>query len=52
METAENLIETLALERLEVNLFRGVSPQEGPGRIFGGQVIATGESNFFKGGWC
>ncbi len=40
METAENLIDTLALERLEVNLFRGVSPQEGPGRIFGGQVIA------------
>jgi len=40
METPENLVETLALERLEVNLFRGVSPDDGPGRIFGGQVIA------------
>jgi acyl-CoA thioesterase-2 len=40
METPENLTETLALERLEVNLFRGVSPDDGPGRIFGGQVIA------------
>ena len=39
-DTPENLVDTLALERLEVNLFRGVSPNEGPGRIFGGQVIA------------
>lgn len=34
------LTETLALERIEVNLFRGTSPEVGPGRIFGGQVIA------------
>lgn len=40
METPEVLTETLALERIEVNLFRGVSPESGPGRIFGGQVIA------------
>lgn len=40
METPEILVETLALERIEVNLFRGVSPEDGPGRIFGGQVIA------------
>lgn len=40
METPEVLTETLALERIEVNLFRGVSPEDGPGRIFGGQVIA------------
>ena len=40
METPEILVETLALERIEVNLFRGVSPDDGPGRIFGGQVIA------------
>lgn len=40
MEVTERLVETLALERIEVNLFRGVSPNEGPGRIFGGQVIA------------
>jgi acyl-CoA thioesterase II len=40
METVEVLTETLALERIEVNLFRGVSPEGGGGRIFGGQVIA------------
>ncbi|WP_246659115.1 acyl-CoA thioesterase II [Rhizobium sp. FY34] len=34
------LIETLNLERLEDNLFRGVSPQVGWQRVFGGQVIA------------
>jgi acyl-CoA thioesterase II len=34
----ENLIETLALERIEVNLFRGVSKDQ-HGRIFGGLVI-------------
>ncbi|MGH6909782.1 MAG: acyl-CoA thioesterase, partial [Phenylobacterium sp.] len=39
MET-ENLTETLQLERLEVNLFRGITPDNSPGRIFGGQVIA------------
>ena len=40
MDSPESLPETLALERLEVNLFRGTSPASGPGRIFGGQVIA------------
>ncbi|CAN7591489.1 acyl-CoA thioesterase II [Phenylobacterium sp. LjRoot164] len=40
METPEVLTESLALERIEVNTFRGVSPEDGPGRIFGGQVIA------------
>jgi acyl-CoA thioesterase II len=39
MDTPESLLETLKLERLEVNLFRGVSPKLGPPRIFGGQVI-------------
>ncbi len=39
MATPEDLTETLALERLELNLFRGVSADDGPGRIFGGQVI-------------
>jgi acyl-CoA thioesterase-2 len=35
------LRETLTLERLEVDLFRGRTPdEEGPKRIFGGQVIA------------
>src|SRR6185312_11034786 len=36
----ETLVETLQLERLEVNLFRGTTPDDRPGRIFGGQVIA------------
>ncbi|HEY2706553.1 MAG TPA: acyl-CoA thioesterase II [Caulobacteraceae bacterium] len=40
MAKPESLIETLALERIEVNLFRGLAPKnEGP-RIFGGLVIA------------
>ncbi|MFD1746327.1 acyl-CoA thioesterase II [Rhizobium helianthi] len=36
----DQLIETLDLERLEENLFRGESPQIGWQRVFGGQVIA------------
>ncbi|MGH7025540.1 MAG: acyl-CoA thioesterase [Caulobacteraceae bacterium] len=39
MAEAENLIETLALERIEVNLFRGVAPKDWGPRIFGGLVI-------------
>jgi acyl-CoA thioesterase-2 len=35
----QGLIELLDLEQLEVNLFRGTSPQEGWQRVFGGQVI-------------
>jgi acyl-CoA thioesterase-2 len=36
-----NLLETLKLERLEVNLFRGTTPEEeSRERIYGGQVIA------------
>ena len=40
MTDAEDLIATLALEPIELNLFRGVSPNEGFPRIFGGFVIA------------
>jgi acyl-CoA thioesterase II len=36
----EELIATLDLEKLEENLFRGVSPNVGWQRVFGGQVIA------------
>ncbi|THD62371.1 acyl-CoA thioesterase II [Phenylobacterium sp.] len=36
----ETLTETLQLERIEVNLFRGTTADNSPGRIFGGQVIA------------
>jgi acyl-CoA thioesterase-2 len=35
----ENLLATLDLEPIEVNLFRGLSPQVGWQRVFGGQVI-------------
>ncbi len=35
----EELLEILDLEELEVNLFRGRSPQTGWQRVFGGQVI-------------
>lgn len=34
-----DLIELLDLEQLEVNLFRGLSPQDSWQRVFGGQVI-------------
>jgi acyl-CoA thioesterase II len=35
----QDLLDILDLERLEVNLFRGRSPQVGWQRVFGGQVI-------------
>jgi acyl-CoA thioesterase-2 len=35
----DGLLQTLDLEHLEENLFRGVSPQVGWQRVFGGQVI-------------
>src|SRR5437899_11484742 len=35
----EDLLTVLDLERLELNLFRGRSPQVGWQRVFGGQVI-------------
>jgi acyl-CoA thioesterase-2 len=34
------LVESLSLERIDRDLFRGVSPDHGHPRIFGGQVIA------------
>ncbi|TXM83126.1 acyl-CoA thioesterase II, partial [Methylobacterium sp. WL122] len=33
------LLAILDLERLETDLFRGVSPQNGWKRVFGGQVV-------------
>jgi acyl-CoA thioesterase II len=38
-DAVKNLLEILNLETLEVNLFRGRSPQTGWQRVFGGQVI-------------
>jgi acyl-CoA thioesterase-2 len=40
MQTTETLADILDLEPIEVNLFRGVSPNDGFPRIFGGLVIA------------
>ena len=40
MSAMDELVETLTLESIEVNLFRGVSPPEERQRIFGGQVVA------------
>lgn len=39
-QALDSLIENLALEPLERDLFRGVSPQTGRQRVFGGQVVA------------
>src|SRR6478609_7333708 len=36
----DDLIDLLQLEQLEVNLFRGLSPDEDRQRVFGGQVAA------------
>jgi len=40
MAEGENLVDTLALEAIEVNLFRGHAPSNQGPRIFGGLVIA------------
>lgn len=40
MSVMDELIDTLTLEPIEVNLFRGLSPPEERQRIFGGQVVA------------
>ncbi|MCQ0988937.1 acyl-CoA thioesterase II [Jiella marina] len=39
-DVVQRLLEILDLEKLEENLFRGVSPDNGWQRVFGGQVIA------------
>ncbi|MDZ4762569.1 MAG: acyl-CoA thioesterase II [Alphaproteobacteria bacterium] len=39
-DSVADLLALLDLERIEVNLFRGVSPDDGMKRVFGGQVIA------------
>ena len=46
----DGLVALLDLERLERNLFRGVSPPHSPTRVFGGQVagqalVAAGRTN-------
>jgi len=39
MSAVADLLSILDLERIEVNLFRGTSPQVGMQRVFGGQVL-------------
>ena len=39
MSAVEEIVKILDLEPLEVNLFRGYSPQNGWKRVFGGQVV-------------
>src|SRR3954462_10936593 len=39
-KAVDDLLDILQLEQLEVNLFRGVSPDEERQRVFGGQVAA------------
>ena len=39
MAAVEQLLSTLDLEQLEINLFRGRSPENGWQRVFGGQVV-------------
>jgi len=38
-ESLDRLVDLMDLENLEINLFRGQSPTETTGRIFGGQVL-------------
>lgn len=40
MSAMDELVDTLTLEPIEVNLFRGRTPKEERFRIFGGQVVA------------
>ncbi|MGI9410341.1 MAG: acyl-CoA thioesterase II, partial [Hyphomicrobiaceae bacterium] len=35
----QSLVKLLDLEQLEINLFRGLSPQYGWQRVYGGQVL-------------
>jgi acyl-CoA thioesterase II len=39
MSAVDQLLATLDLEQLEQNLFRGISPQNGWQRVYGGQVV-------------
>ena len=41
-EALDFLVKLLDLEPIEVNIFRGVSPDEDRQRVFGGQVAAAG----------
>jgi acyl-CoA thioesterase-2 len=40
IESLEDVVRVLDIEELEVNIFRGISPEEDRPRVFGGQVAA------------
>lgn len=42
IERAQELLQLLALEAIELDLFRGDNERHGPPRLFGGQVLAQG----------
>ena len=42
IERAKELLQLLALEPIELDLFRGNNETHGPPRLFGGQVLAQG----------
>jgi acyl-CoA thioesterase II len=48
MSPMDTLLQTLALEPIEENLFRGNSPPEERTRIFGGQVVAQALTAAYK----
>ena len=47
----QHLLSVIDLEPLEVNLFRGRSPQSGWQRVFGGQVIGQALTTLVAGDW-
>ena len=47
-DAVARLVHLLDLERLELNLFRGVSPKGGWGRVYGGQVLAQAISAAYR----
>ena len=52
-EQLHELIDLLDLEQIEVNLFRGHSPDDSWQRVFGGQVIRAGAGGrIAHGGGC
>ncbi len=48
MPIMDEMTRLLDLEQIEVNLFRGLSPPEDEGRIFGGQVVAQALTAAYK----
>lgn len=48
MSAMDELVDVLALDPIEVNLFRGFSPKRSAGRIFGGQVVAQALTAAYK----